>query len=205
MLYDIYWDENTANSNKSRTFVPKQKLMNDRIKILFEQNKGYLTRSQLSDKTTYNQLLALVREGVVERAKRGVYHYLTSSFDNTMIDVGKIVPGGVLCLYSAWAYYDLSVQIPQSFNIAIEKKRRIKLPSYPPITLYYWQREYQEMGVVEQEVDGYKVQMYDIEKSVCDAIKYRNKIGNETASEILKNYLKRKNRNLSRLLEYAKR
>lgn len=179
--------------------------MNDKIKTLFEQNNGYLTRSQLPDKTTYNQLLALVREGSVERIKVGVYHCLDSLFDNTMIDVGKIVPGGVLCLYSAWAHYDLSVQIPHSFNIAIEKNRKITLPVFPPITLYYWQREYQEMGVVEQEVDGYKVQMYDIEKSVCDAIKYRNKIGNETASEILKNYLKRKNRNLSLLLEYAKK
>lgn len=179
--------------------------MNDKIKILFEKNKGYLTRSQLPDKTTYNQLLALVREGSVERIKVGVYHCLDSLFDNTMIDVEKIVPGGVLCLYSAWAYYDLSVQIPHSFNIAIEKNRKITLPVFPPITLYYWQREYQEMGVVEQEVDGYKVQMYDIEKSVCDAIKYRNKIGNETASEILKNYLKRKKRNLSLLLEYAKK
>lgn len=179
--------------------------MNGKIKTLFEQNNGYLTRSQLPDKTTYNQLLALVREGSVERIKVGVYHCLDSLFDNTMIDVGKIVPGGVLCLYSAWAHYDLSVQIPHSFNIAIEKNRKITLPVFPPITLYYWQREYQEMGVVEQEVDGYKVQMYDIEKSVCDAIKYRNKIGNETASEILKNYLKRKNRNLSLLLEYAKK
>lgn len=179
--------------------------MNDKIKTLFEQNKGYLTRSQLPDKATYNQLLALVREGSVERIKAGVYHCLDSLFDNTMIDVEKIVPGGVLCLYSAWAHYDLSVQIPHSFNIAIEKNRKITLPDFPPITLYYWQREYQEMGVVEQEVDGYKVQMYDIEKSVCDAIKYRNKIGNETASEILKNYLKRKNRNLSLLLEYAKK
>lgn len=179
--------------------------MNDKIKTLFEQNNGYLTRSQLPDKTTYNQLLALVREGSVERIKVGVYHCLDSLFDNTMIDVGKIVPGGVLCLYSAWAHYDLSVQIPHSFNIAIEKNRKITLPVFPPITLYYWQRKYQEMGVVEQEVDGYKVQMYDIEKSVCDAIKYRNKIGNETASEILKNYLKRKNRNLSLLLEYAKK
>lgn len=179
--------------------------MNDKIKTLFEKNKGYLTRSQLPDKTTYNQLLALVREGSVERIKVGVYHCLDSLFDNTMIDVEKIVPGGVLCLYSAWAHYDLSVQIPHSFNIAIEKNRKITLPVFPPITLYYWQREYQEMGVVEQEVDGYKVQMYDIEKSVCDAIKYRNKIGNETASEILRNYLKRKNRNLSLLLEYAKK
>lgn len=179
--------------------------MNDKLTTLFEQNNGYLTRSQLPDKSTYNHLLFLVREGVVERVKQGVYHYLTSSFDDTMIDVGKIVPGGVLCLYSAWSYYDLSVQIPHSFNIAIEKNRKITLPDFPPISLYYWKQEYQELGVVEQEIDGYKVKIYNIEKSVCDAVKYRNKIGRETTAEILKNYLKRKDRNLSLLMEYAKK
>lgn len=179
--------------------------MNDKLTTLFEQNNGYLTRSQLPDKPTYNHLLFLVREGVVERVKQGVYHYLTSSFDDTMIDVGKIVPGGVLCLYSAWSYYDLSVQIPHSFNIAIEKNRKITLPDFPPISLYYWKQEYQELGVVEQEIDGYKVKIYNIEKSVCDAVKYRNKIGRETTAEILKNYLKRKDRNLSLLMEYAKK
>jgi len=121
-----------------------------------------------------------------------------------MIDIGKIVPGGVLCLYSAWAYYELSVQIPQAFNIAIEKNRKILLPVYPPITLYYWKREYQEMGVTRQRIGGYTVKIYDLEKSVCDAVKYRTKTGIDVTSEILKNYLKRKDRNLSKLMGYAK-
>jgi predicted transcriptional regulator of viral defense system len=122
-----------------------------------------------------------------------------------MIDVEKIVPDGVLCLYSAWAYYELSVQIPQSFNIAIEKSRKISLPAYPPITLYYWKQEYQELGVTKQKIAGYTVRIYNLEKSVCDAIKYRTKIGTEVTSEILKNYLKRKDRNLSLLIDYARK
>lgn len=179
--------------------------MDHKLKILFEQNNGYLIRSQLTDKSTYNHLLSLVGEGVVERVKRGVYHYLPTSFDSTMIDVEKIVPGGVLCLYSAWAYYDLSVQIPQSFNIAIEKNRKITLPDYPPISLYYWKQEYLELGITEEEIDRYRVKICNVEKSVCDAIRYRNKIGMETTAEILKNYLKRRKRDLSLLMEYAKR
>lgn len=179
--------------------------MDDELKALFEQNKGYLLRSQLSDKGIYNHLLSLVRDGVVERVKQGVYHYVTVSFDNTMIDVEKVVPGGVLCLYSAWSYYELSVQIPHSFNIAIEKSRKITLPVFPPVDLYYWKREYHELGVVEQEIDGYKVKIYNMEKSVCDAIKYRNKIGSSVTTEILKNYLKQKERNLSLLMEYARK
>ena len=101
----------------------------------------------MPDKSTYNHLLQLVTEGIVERVKQGVYRYENGTFDNTMIDVEKIVPNGVL-LYSAWAHYELSVQIPRSFKIAIEKNRKISLPAYPPITLYYWKQEYQELAVI---------------------------------------------------------
>lgn len=179
--------------------------MKESLRLLFEQNNGYLTRNQMTGKTLYNHLLSLVKKGVVERIKQGVYHYTTEVFDNTMIDVEKIVPGGVLCLYSAWSYYELSVQIPQAFNVAIEKNRKVTLPAYPPITLYYWKQQYHELGVVEREIGGYQVKIYDLEKSVCDAIKYRTKVGSEVVSEILKNYLKLKNRNLTLLMEYARK
>jgi predicted transcriptional regulator of viral defense system len=179
--------------------------MNHTIQALFNKNKGYLTRKQFPDKSTYNQLLKLVDEGIVKRIKPGVYLYENISFDNSMIDMEKIVPDGVLCLYSAWAYYGLTVQIPQSFNIAIEKNRKVSLPDYPPITLYYWKREYHELGVVEQQISGYTIKIYDLEKSVNDAIKYRTKTGMDVASEILRTYLKREDRNLTRLIEYAKK
>jgi predicted transcriptional regulator of viral defense system len=179
--------------------------MDRKIQLLFSKNKGYLTRKQLPDKSAYNHLLKLVDEGIVERVKRGVYYYGNTASDNTMIDIEKIVPNGVLCLYSAWAYYGLSVQIPQSFNIAIEKNRKISLPAYPPITLYYWKREYQELGVVRRKAGAYTVKVYDLEKSVCDAVKYRTKTGMEVTAEILKNYLKREDRNLSKLMDYAKK
>lgn len=45
----------------------------------------------------------------------------------------------------------------------------------------------------------------DIERSVCDAVKYRNKIGIDIMSEIIDNYLHRTDRNLSRLTDYAKK
>ncbi|GBU08255.1 hypothetical protein AwDysgo_15860 [Bacteroidales bacterium] len=179
--------------------------MENRLKILFEQNNGYLQKSQLLDKSSYNLLLKLTTEGVVERVKAGIYHYSSDAIDNTMIDIAKIIPGGVLCLYSAWAYYELSVQIPQAFNIAIEKSRKISIPAYPPIKLYYWKQKYHELGLIEREIGGYNVKIYDLEKSVCDGVKYRTKVGIEVSAEILKNYLKRKNRNLSLLMEYAKK
>ena len=60
------------------------------------------------------------------------------------------------------------------------------------------------MGVEETKIAKHKVKIFCIEKSVCDAIKFRNKIGTEVAIEILRNYLKRKDRNISRLMDFAK-
>lgn len=44
-----------------------------------------------------------------------------------------------------------------------------------------------------------------MEKSVCDAVKFRNKIGVDVSSEILKNYLSRDDRNLTLLSDYSKK
>ena len=123
----------------------------------------------------------------------------------TMIDVEKIVPGGVVCMYSAWAYYELTTKLPPDICIAIEKKRKVILPDYPSVALYYWSQSAFELGVSERGIEGYKVRIYDLEKSVCDAVKFRNKIGVDISSEILKNYLVRSDRNLTRLNEYAKK
>ena len=94
--------------------------MNRSIKILFDRNKGYLKKQEIPDRKTYIQLLKMVESGKVVRLKRGIYCDY-SKMSNVMIDIDKIVPNGVLCMYSAWFHYQLTTQIPQSFNIAIEK------------------------------------------------------------------------------------
>lgn len=166
---------------------------------------GYIRAKDLKDnRPMYDQLLSEVAKGNVVRLRNGIYA-LPDEMAKTMADVETIVPGGILCMYSAWAYYELTTKLPPEICIAIEKKRKVTLPAYPPISLYYWSQTTFELGVVQQEIDGYKVKIYDLEKSVCDAVKFRNKIGIDISSEILKNYLKRPDKNLTRLNEYAKR
>ena len=120
-----------------------------------------------------------------------------------MLDVEKVVPGGVLCLYSAWSHYQLTTQVPQEYCLAIKRGRKITLPDYPPITLYHWSDTAFNLGITNTEIEGFKVRIYDVEKCVCDAVKYRNKIGIDVCTEIIKEYLKRKDRNVSKLMKYA--
>ena len=168
------------------------------------EHGGYIRAKDIDNRAMYDQLLSEVANGNVVRIRNGIYA-LPEEMAKTMIDVEKIVPGGVVCMYSAWAYYELTTKLPPDICIAIEKKRKVILPDYPSVALYYWSQSAFELGVSEREIEGYKVRIYDLEKSVCDAVKFRNKIGVDISSEILKNYLVRSDRNLIRLNEYAKK
>lgn len=166
------------------------------------RNGGYISSVEAKDESLYDQLLYGTRSGRIVRLRRGVYA-INSALAKQMIDVETFVPGGVLCLYSAWSYHELTTQIPQAYHIAVERTRRVTLPVFPPIELSFMTQKAYELGIMEAEIDGFKVKVYDLEKSVCDAIKYRNKIGLDVSAEIFKNYLTRKDRDITRLYEYA--
>ena len=175
----------------------------DIIETLQKQG-GFMTTSEVKSRGDYEHLRRATVDGTLMRIRQGVY-VETSALANNMIDVQRIVPNGVLCLYSAFAHYELSTHVPAATCIAIDAKRKVRLPEYPPIDLYYWKKENLDFGVVEKEISGYMVFITDMERSVCDAVKYRNKIGLDVCGEVIDSYLKNENRNITLLHEYAGR
>lgn len=167
------------------------------------RNRCFLLANKIGGRKEYESVRKATEEGTLVRVKQGVYASM-ESLANTMIDIEKIVPDGVLCLYSAWAYYNLTTQIPSAYCIAIEAKRKVVVPVFPTINLYYWKADYLSLGVDKRKISGYRVKITDLERSVCDAIKYRNKIGLDVCSEILREYMKRSDRNVPRLCNYAR-
>lgn len=167
------------------------------------ESGGTIRTSELHEPRAYYGINKEIKAGNVIRIKNGVY-ILSEELTSSMVDVERIVPGGVVCMYSAWDYYDLTTQIPNGFYIAIEKHRKVVVPEISGIILCYWEEKYCSMGVEETTIDNHIVKIFSIEKSVCDAVRFRNKIGTDVAVEILRNYLKRKDRNIALLMDFAK-
>ena len=165
---------------------------------------GIIVTTELSGRAEYERLRRAERRGDVVKVRHGVYAEPTALL-NTMIDVERIVPDGIVCLFTAWMHHQLCTTIPPSFCIAIDAKRKLKIPEELPITIYYWKAENLEFGIEERVISGYRVRITDLERSVCDAVKYRNKIGLDICSEIIRSYIRKRGRNLSRLADYAKK
>ena len=176
----------------------------EKLEELFVQNKGYLTSKLIrGNRSLYYQLKTMLETEKVVQIKRGLYRHVDFAEEASWGEVCRIAPQTVICLFSAWRFYELSTQTPTEIHIAILAKNKVLLPDYPPIKLYYWEKKFYETGVMKTTYNGEEIAIYDIEKSVCDAIRYRSKVGIDITSEVLRNYLKRKDRNLDRLMKYA--
>ena len=186
--------------------VTEVKRMDNQQKILklFQQNGGILKLHEIT-KCGINKyhLLKLLKTNKVEKLRYGIYK-LTDYQTNEYHEIKNIIPNGIICLFSAWSYYELTSYMPHEFHVAIEQKSKIRLPEYPPVKLYFWDRKTLQIGRDEIKIENFNISIYDLEKSVCDAIKFRNKIGKDTLNEILTEYLNRKNRNLDLLIKYSK-
>ncbi|MGM9832985.1 MAG: hypothetical protein ACI31A_04775 [Candidatus Limisoma sp.] len=165
---------------------------------------GIISTLDMKNEAEYKRVHRAARRGELIRLRSGVYAMPEALLD-TMVDVERIVPGGVVCLYNAWSHYRLTTTIPTSLCVAVERQRKVVIPPTLPLTLYYWKCENLKFGVVEENLSGHLVRITNMERSVCDAVKYRNKIGLDVCAEIVRTYLRKNNRNLSLLAEYAKR
>ena len=165
------------------------------------KKNGFVSTQGLTD-WQEQQLKASVRKGEAMRLKNGVYAHI-DALAGTMVDIHLIVPNGILCLWSAWSVYNLTTQIPNAYYVAIKRSRKVVLPEYPEFQLIYQSDKLLSIGATRKEIQGYDVPIFDVERSVCDVVKYRNKAGIDVMAEVLQAYLKRPDKNISLLMDYA--
>lgn len=175
---------------------------------IFAENKKFITTSELKDLGySYYKIGKLEEQGILSRVNRSTYENLTYTGDeNDFFSAEAFVPNGVICLMSAARYYELTNFLPDAVDVAIERKKKVNtLPEWPVIRLFYFAPSRMDLGVTEVRDGDNCFHIFDIEKTVVDIIYYRNKIGIEETAEVLRNYLKRRDRQIDRLYAYAKR
>ena len=191
--------KNTTITKKSGNFVPKF-----RNRMIMRRN-SFLSSATVKKqgRTAYYKMLEDVHQGELIQVRRGVYANIDQLSGN-MTDINTIVPDGILCLWSAWNIHQLTTSMPQAFHVAVKRDRKVTVPSFPKIEIHHYTESILKLGIMKMKIDGFNIRVYDVERSVCDAVKFRNKVGMDVCSEIINNYLERPNRNLSRLMDYAR-
>lgn len=176
----------------------------EKIYHQFSQNKGYFFVNAMHTKAEKYQLEKMVHNGEITRVKKGVYIDMEHPLFDERVLISQMYPRAVFCLMSSLSIYGLTTSLPNMHYIALPRNTKVSLPDYPNIQVYYWGDMSYGQGIIDMEIAGHNIKIYDLEKSVCDAIKHRGKIGEDITLEVLKNYIQLQNKDLNKLMQYAK-
>ena len=154
---------------------------------------------------SYYKINRLVEEGVLLKLNKKYYENKNyHGEESDFYYISAYAPKGVVCLMSAAAYYNLTTYRPETIDVAIQRKAKVStMPDWPELSIYYYADDRFETGIETVQEGKNQFKIYDIEKTVVDIVFFREKVGIEETKEVLVNYLKRKDRNLNRLLRYA--
>lgn len=138
----------------------------------------------------------------VYRVEQGVYStsldWLTDPLKKFSIACTRY-PKAVICGISALTYYELTDEEERQTWIALPPPHTLNNPRYRTIRprgLAY------SLGIQKFAFGKRQVRIYDLEKTVVDTFKYHTQ---EVALKALKGYLKRNDKDVSKLCDYARR
>lgn len=177
------------------------------IQSIFSTNSGYARTSDiLAAGIHFSELKKLLAAGTISQIKRGYYRWEDmANWGSELPEITRLIPHGVFCLFTAAEYHGLSTFQSWQHHIAIERSMKIAGLDKEQIKLYYWPQTSLEFGVEEITLEGGIIHMTDAARTVCDIVKYRNKVGKDLMLEVIRNYAKRKDKNVSLILDYARR
>ena len=150
-------------------------------------------------------LYRMLEDGLLERMSRGLYRLSETGPPKNpdLVAVAKRVPQGVICLVSALALHDLTLQVPHAIDVATSRNVEPPRVDYPPIRVFRFSAAAFSAGIEIHTIDGASVRVYCREKTLVDCFKYRNKIGMDTVLEALKLYKEKHRFEVEVLLRYA--
>ncbi|WP_106448885.1 type IV toxin-antitoxin system AbiEi family antitoxin domain-containing protein [Trichococcus alkaliphilus] len=152
-----------------------------------EQFQRYLKKSGKIEKVAHGMYVRVDEftdefQLLQTRFNKGIFSYETALFLHDLTDVTP---------------FDYHMTFPQGYN----NKRLTEsgvIPSYAVPERY-------NLGISKiQSPSGNIIRVYDVEKTFCDIYNPRHKMDKDVQLIALKKYMKRKDKNLSRLMQYAK-
>ncbi len=152
---------------------------------------------------TYLQMM--VADGKLERVDRGIY-VSTDAIEDEMYSMQTKYPKLIYSHETALYLHGLSDRTPFEYSASVPSGYKVVGSMAERFKIYYIKKELHELGVeTVQSSHGNPIKTYNIERTICDLIRSRNRIDVQILNEALKRFVKLKSADLSMLMDYAKK
>lgn len=140
----------------------------------------------------------------LHRIVKGQY-MLPNDMEDEYLSICKRSENIVLSHETALYLHGLSDRTPFEHAITTPSNRTPSAAIKTECKVYYIKSDLFELGKTVLETPaGNEVSVYDLERTICDIVRSRNKMGTETFLSALKRYAADPKKNLNKLNAYAK-
>lgn len=175
------------------------------IEKLLAENNGILKTADviaagISKETFYKY----AQSAGLEKAAHGIYLSPAAWADEMYLlqaQISKAIYSHETALY----LHDLAEMEPMPLTVTVSSKYNSPTLVKKGVKIVYAKKEWHSIGVCQMlSPGGHSINVYDIERTICDIIRKRSEMDISVFNHALVGYMKRKDKNLNRLMEYAK-
>lgn len=183
-------------------------LMNrlEQIMEISTANNGVLRTSEVVSKGISKTTLAkFVEEYNYERTSQGVY-CSSDVWKDEMYLLQLRCPKIIFSHDTALFLLDMTDQEPLQYTVTVKSGYNATNLREAGLKIYSIKKEFFELGTVKIKTPfGNEILIYNPERTVCDLIRSRSQIEIQVFRDAMKRYIKRKDKNLHLLMEYAQK
>ena len=175
------------------------------IEELMKKNNGYITSKELDMFDIHRMYLSIMQEKeLIKKVATGIYIDTNKIEDNYYV-FGLSMPNIIYSHMTALYFHGLSIEASTDvYDITV--KRSYNSVHLRKHNVFYVDNDIYELGLtIVGTPMGNKVNTYDVERCICDIIRSKNRMDLELIKHSVKEYIKRKDKDLVKLSLYAEK
>lgn len=150
-------------------------------------------------------LQMMVADGSLERVDRGIYVSVDSIEDEMyamQTKYSKLVYSHETALY----IHGLTDRTPFEYSASVPSGYKVVASVADKFKIYYIKKELHDLGVATTVSSfGNPIKVYNVERTICDLLRSKNRLDIQIFNEALKRFVKLKEVDYSLLMDYAKK
>ncbi len=150
-------------------------------------------------------LQMMVSEGKLERVERGIYVSI-DSIEDELFSMQTKYPKLIYSHETALYFHGLSDRTPFEYSASVPSGYKVVGSVANRFKIYYIKKELHELGVeMIKSSHGNPIRIYNVERTLCDLIRSRNRIDIQILNDALNRFVKLKSMDNLILMDYAKK
>ena len=176
------------------------------LAAMAQENGGIIeTRTAVAHGISKAMLSKLHRGNKIHRVAQGQYIF-PDDLQDELLSIAKRSDKMILSHETALFLHGISDRTPFKHTITVPSDYTVSAAIRSECKIFYIKPELFDLGKTTIKTPaGNEVPAYDLERTVCDMIRSRNKVGTETFLTALKLYVASPKKDLNKLHSYAKK